>query len=188
MKLKKLLAISATDISLIIFVAILILQQIYTIFFTTPSSNIDSTLDVVFRTSLASIFGYILSSRFAIANKIKKDTTTNAVSNTKTIGFNVNDSDNTTLSSSTENTEVKDLATPVDSTIVDNKDNTHNADYEENYCQIIITTVIGLLSLITLILYRNHIASNNAPTAAVSQLRDILSGSIGFLIGATSTK
>lgn len=54
--------------------------------------------------------------------------------------------------------------------------------------QVLIITGIGLFSLITLILARNHTQLTPLSTAAMSQLRDFVSGSVGFLIGHPEKK
>lgn len=52
--------------------------------------------------------------------------------------------------------------------------------------QTIIVATIGISSLLLLILARNYHEATTASHATISQLRDFVSGSVGFLIGHTS--
>ncbi|MEG1844170.1 MAG: hypothetical protein RR296_07995 [Clostridia bacterium] len=49
--------------------------------------------------------------------------------------------------------------------------------------QILVVAAIGILALLLLMIAHNHFVRNDAATATISQLRDFVSGSVGFLIG-----
>lgn len=54
---------------------------------------------------------------------------------------------------------------------------------EPNHFQILIIASIGISSLLLLLIAHNFIEANSASVATISQLRDFVSGSVGFLIG-----
>lgn len=57
-----------------------------------------------------------------------------------------------------------------------------------NNQQIIIVFLIGLVSLILLIITRNFIGMSEHIRGTISQLRDFVSGSVGFLVGSPIKK
>ena len=161
------------DISLLIFLFILIGQSAYSIMFHRDSNP----FDVIIRTTAASIFGYFLSTRFSenvetntisenILQRIEKTDNSSQIQNK--IGF------------SESKTEL------ISGQIKDSSPKQMN----NNSLQIIIVSFIGLFSLIILIILRNIDPWNNgsmpltdSALSTVSQLRDFISSSIGFLIG-----
>ena len=62
---------------------------------------------------------------------------------------------------------------------------TENMTYNKN--KIIIITIFSILSLLVLILVRNFILLSGKDVANISILRDIISGSIGYLISLEKT-
>ena len=78
----------------------------------------------------------------------------------------------------------------------DTDDNTPNTGSDEpdpvstERIQIIVAATIGLFCLITLIVLRNTwgtaMAESSGATATIAQLRDFVSGCVGFLIGCPS--
>ena len=161
------------DISLLIFLFILLCQSAYSIIF----HNDSNPFDVIVRTTAASIFGYFLSTRFS------ENVETNNVS--ENIMQRIETSDDTTkiqnkIGFSESKTElisgqIKDLSPK---------------QTNDNSLQIIIVSFIGLFSLILLIILRNldpwsngSMPLTDSALSTVSQLRDFISSSIGFLIG-----
>lgn len=160
------------DISLLIFLFILLCQSAYSIMFHKDSNP----FDVIVRTTSASIFGYFLSTRFS------ENIETNDVS--KNILQKIDKSDTSTIQNkigfSEDNTEL----------ISGQVQNFSNNPKDSNSLQIIIVSFIGLFSLILLIILRNIDPWNNgslpltdSALSTVSQLRDFISSCIGFLIG-----
>ncbi len=49
--------------------------------------------------------------------------------------------------------------------------------------QIILTTVIGVISLVIILIARNFIELTPASVPAITHLRDFVSGCVGFLVG-----
>ncbi|MFI3238468.1 MAG: hypothetical protein R3Y47_10655 [Lachnospiraceae bacterium] len=79
------------DQCILLFLLQLLLTLTLTIFYTSDNSADYSSLDVVFRTSIANIFGYILSSNFmntstkATACSVETETTSTCVSEQSTV-------------------------------------------------------------------------------------------------------
>lgn len=65
---------------------------------------------------------------------------------------------------------------------------------KENGLQVIIATIIGIFCIVVLILVRNipllneRMGASSSATATVVQLRDFVSGCVGFLIGCPTDK
>lgn len=57
-----------------------------------------------------------------------------------------------------------------------------------NRLQILVVTCVGIFSLILLIIARNCIEVSQTSASTISQLRDFVSGSVGFLIGHSTHK
>ena len=120
-------------------------------------------MDVIVLYSAASIFGYLLSANFILNPE----------------GSGQKDSSNSTISSQSIET--------------DTDDNTPNTGSDEpdpvgtERIQIIVAATIGLFCLITLIVLRNTWEYSHGrvigATATIAQLRDFVSGCVGFLIG-----
>ena len=139
--------ISVVDKLLLAIMIILLCQSILSIFHSTAPESQSDTIDIVARTSLASIFGYFLSGNFASKN---------SHNDAKTI-----------------------VAYSSHNELPDDQDK----QYSCTKSQTLIIAAICIVSLATLIIIRNfaQITPNNLAT--VSQLRDFVSSSIGFLVG-----
>lgn len=164
------------DKCLLIFMGILLFQSAYNIFFHGVAAHGNDTLDIIIRTTAAAIFGYFISANFqngtksAVQNEQnKRDSLTLDASSTDgkpmgRIGFSAKTD---ALELPTENTGIS----------------FENKPKCRNHLQILVIACIGLFSLITLIIFRNYAVLNAVATATLSQLRDFVSGSVGFLIG-----
>lgn len=131
------------------------------IFFTlcgSTSIEAKGRIEVVFRSSLASVFGFILSS------------------NTK--------------SSNNKNSQVG-LNRGVDRSLIDDCDDTIKEHHNYSYCdgnsiQILIALITAAVSsIVILIIYQYEIPVDGA---IVSQFRDLMCTSIGFLLGESKIK
>ncbi|MEG1583798.1 MAG: hypothetical protein RR131_02450 [Anaerovorax sp.] len=61
---------------------------------------------------------------------------------------------------------------------------THPFSQPHDQLQILVVAIIGIYALVLLIVAHNYFAINNTTaTATISQLRDFVSGSVGFLMG-----
>lgn len=65
---------------------------------------------------------------------------------------------------------------------------TQNKNSHTNNQQVIIVFIIGLVSLILLIITRNCFGISEHIRGTISQLRDFVSGSVGFLVGSPIKK
>ncbi len=134
--------IRLVDRFLIIIMAILLIQSVYTLFVHETVSQEENCIDIIVRTSAAAIFGYFLSGNFT-KQRSSLQNNTMAVSET----FREND-------------------TPA----------------RCNKLQITVISVIGIVSLICLLLLRNFSQMTPQTASTVSQLRDFISASVGFLV------
>ena len=164
------------DKLLIGFMAVLLLQSAYQIFFGGPVSQESTSVDVIVRTSAAAIFGYFISSNFSkTATKRKSviqkstdyqegDIPTSSFEPRAQIGFQTSTeqpADQIGSAASTPTTPSNSSCSPV---------------------QIIIVSVIGGLSLFLLLILRNFAEMTSQTAVAASQLRDFVFACIGFLI------
>lgn len=178
--------IHPVDKCLFVFMIVLLIQSLCSIFFEADVNQSIGSIDVVVRTSAAAIFGYFLS-----ANFIHHVTGSGRVSSTSTthilkVGTNQPESNNnsTVQEKTVSNEDSKPLS---DSSATDPK--TNQEVPEVNYLQVFIAAGIGLFCLITLLILRNLIqfniisAESDSILATITQFRDFISGCVGFLIG-----
>ena len=116
-----------------------------------------NAIDGVIRTSSAGLFGYFMGRGFTHSNE-KTLTTSQQPSNS--------DLDKGSISSVHYNNEMSE---------------------KRFHIQIIIISILGIISLITLILLRNLDLFSGEKSATASQLRDFVSGSTGFLTSQTKS-
>ncbi|MFL8710983.1 hypothetical protein Q3304_09455 [Clostridioides sp. GD02377] len=179
--------IKLIDRCLIIVMAILMFQSIYTLFVNEVNSQDTTTIDVVVRTTSAAIFGYFLSANFIkrpsrkyintdvssnlfiddnSANKGQESNQNNVMNVKNTIGF----------TSETDNYENKVSVNKIEGI----------EEGETSELQIIIATVICVVALIVLFIVRNFTTIAPASLGTISQMRDFVSGCVGFLLGCPS--
>ncbi|MGL4790522.1 MAG: hypothetical protein ACRCW1_03850 [Anaerotignaceae bacterium] len=157
------------DKCLIILMSILMLQITYNVFMNVKISGEISSVDIVFRTAAASIFGYFLSANFI--KNYKTDTGEQLTEITKVEEGTV---------TAMEDTDVRENTSP--SPVIQ----------KTSDLQIIIATVICIYCLISLAVIRNlsafypNFEKTNSVLATGSQFRDFVSGGVGFLIGSLS--
>lgn len=151
---------------------LLLIQSTYNLFFDAALNADINMIDVIIRTATASIFGYFLSSNFmrhapsydqAEKNDIVEATSINP--------------ENTDFMKVTPEPPVSDPSEL----------------YPNNHLQIIVTTAIAIFCLFILTVVRNSAGPDGghfstSALATISQFRDLISGCIGFLIGAPTTK
>ena len=170
-----------TDRFLLIFMFILMCEQAHSIFNCEVLSDSANSIDVAIRTTIAGIFGYFIGAGFLYDDKSENITkqsirtpiqseSQNPISSAR-IGFTA-DSDS---EPSLEYGKVE----------LRSKQVSPNAKRIRQ--QIFIVGIIGLISLVLLVLAGNSNISSNAYTA-LSQLRDFVSGSVGFFIGHSNSK
>ena len=171
--------------SLLLFMAVLLLQSVYGMFAQSGVNALTEEIDVILHTSAASIFGYLLSANFinhvpasqtavstGPAAAVSTVATAAAPSSPRSrIGFSAE-------ASGMEPGGVQGEAPPLLSKSPDT-----------NRLQVITATVIGLFCLAVLLILRNvgasgeAFAASDSVSATVVQFRDFISGCVGFLIG-----
>ena len=172
--------IHPVDRGLLLFLAVLLSQSAYSLFVPGGESQFTGDIDIIVRTSSAAIFGYLLSGNFI--DRVPAGCSCKAVSKTDLtaptegpagrlrgqIGFT--DGETTPAAGSAQGTGS--AAPPAVCCL-----------------QIVTATAIGLFCLGVLIALRNLAPADDprltspAVTAIVAQLRDFVSGCVGFLIG-----
>lgn len=180
--------IHLVDKCLLLFMTILLFQSAYYLFAGgTPTSEIGS-IDLIFRTSSAAIFGYFLSANFIRHPNLPAD---NHTAGSKTI---------TSPSDDPSKTKNKMGFAPPDASPEENPPG--NIEFlkepeEEDMIsrlQIIIATAIGLFCLLVLIGLRDlsqfapDMSGSSSSIATISQFRDYVSGCVGFLIGCPTNR
>lgn len=154
---------SLVDRCLLIFFGVLLFQSVCSMFYAGDAGAEAEHIDVIVRTSLASIFGYILSANFTGAAKKRGGNGPEEDGETEKGVVSAQSADQTGESTEPEEPTAR--------------------------AQILTATVIGLISLAVLLIYRNlepggASGESGYATAASAQLRDFVSGSVGFLIGS----
>ena len=161
--------ICLADRLLLLFMGILLLQAGHNLFVHELARGQSTELDVVVRTTAASIFGYFVSAGVRGGERTGAGTTRNR------IGFSL------PRESSLRMEEESPPAGPAYSAAAPE---TGGEERESRLGkQMVIVGGIGLASLILLILARNCGQTSPEALATLSQLRDFVSGSVGFLIG-----
>ncbi|WP_053985605.1 hypothetical protein [Niameybacter massiliensis] len=152
--------ISLRDKCVMLFMIILIIDSAYSLF-TPIGGKHSAAIDIVVRTTMASIFGYLLGSNFMI----KKPTTKKQRSK--------------------KQAKIECICKELEE---ENENEDEPIKEETNNIQVIIATVIGISSLLVLIIARDLVQLPDDALATISQFRSFVSGSIGFLIGIPKDK
>ncbi len=162
---------------LVLILSVLIIQSSVSLFIeTAPGSSLES-MDIVIRSTLSSIFGFIVATSSMSAKKNKKE---NEVSASGNIGFDKEANDQK-MKMSNQQENVKDSSIETKNTSKPNK-------IVSNTTQIILLTLICLYCLGTIIFVRNigvDYVKNSSAVAIISQFREFISATIGALIGIT---
>ncbi|MGO0900779.1 hypothetical protein ACYZFO_00555 [Clostridioides difficile] len=179
--------IKLIDRCLIIVMAILMFQSIYTLFVNEVNSQDTTTIDVVVRTTSAAIFGYFLSANF-IKRPSRKYINTDVSSN-----LFIDDNSSNKGQESSQNNVMNVKNTIGFTSEIDNYENKVSVNKiegieegETSELQIIIATVICVIALIVLFIVRNFATIAPASLGTISQMRDFVSGCVGFLLGCPS--
>ena len=179
-------SICIVDRFLMLFMLILLSYTIFNLFTGRYSSGETNTIDVIVRTSVAAIFGYFISSNF-----IKSDSSVDS-------GFA--DGTGTDIASSPSGTDFYTPAqsynpvqnqigfqVPASPTVREVGKISLSSDASStskgcNKIQVVIVAIIGLICLSTLFVTRYFQVVTPELTAVISQLRDLVSACIGFLV------
>ncbi|MBN1046651.1 hypothetical protein DVW08_14990 [Clostridium botulinum] len=173
--LKKILSkICLGDKCLIIFMIIIFFHVTFDLFIGGNGINSEETvngIDIIVRTTIASIFGYFISSNFVKNKKevlYEKESNKYYLENENSNKAYLNDNNKVIINNNNEN-------------LYD--ENKKSRASEE---QVVIVFIIGLVSLILLLLVRDFIQVSDLDIPIISQLRDIVCGCVGFLLGCPS--
>lgn len=181
--------IKLVDRCLIIFMLLLMAQSTYNLFTNEVDSQETNTIDIVVRTTSAAIFGYFLSANFIKRESQSSSGTISAgappsvlppppagtapesPAAANQIGFSAAPGGIQELSAGTARSNVPALV----------------EESETSHQQVIIATLIGVFALMILIVARNFCQISPAMFGTISQMRDFVSGCVGFLLGSPGT-
>ncbi len=175
--------IKLIDKCLIIFMFIFLAQSIYSLFSGETDSYYTGSIDVVVRTTSAAIFGYFLSANFI--KKSSKENSTSAQTLITPPPVNIEGEDSQTPAKGVVKNKIGfngnsgEPVIPEAPTHIKEKDDTESTSNQ----QIIITTIIGIVSLCAILIARNFLNLTASSTPVISHLRDFVSGCVGFLVG-----
>lgn len=171
-----------TDVFLLFFMVLLLAQMVYNLFAHEAITGDSNSLDTVLRTTASAIFGYFISGG---TSSTREDTTTDeptTTTQTATIGFQppaeVTAPDTAPKAQAGTASGTAQTASAV--TLTDAKS---PPTVQKRQRQTVIVAAMGLASLVILIIARNSLELTSATIATLSQLRDFVSGSVGYLIG-----
>lgn len=171
--------IRLADRFLLLYLLLLLGQTFLCIFVQIPDTQGSEMIDIVMRTTLAGIFGYFISGNFIVSenNPPQKPSTDNSPPPANLTGISATPSARIGFSSTTndKHTESVGHCAPLPTAEKPPPDR-----YRQ---QIVIVSLIGLVSLALLIYIRTFAGLPMRLIPVVSQLRDFVSGSIGVLIG-----
>lgn len=191
--------IDLVDRCIMLILIILMAQTIFNLF--THHAGQNEAIDIVIRTSLASLFGYIIS-----ANFIRHESSTTMPNETplqpeqfsqltledlSTSSINLTSSNQDSVMESMQPTGV-DIIDPLLhlTNPIENKEKFSLSGFDQKSrphdIQILFITAIGLIALISLLMANNLETIDETLASTISQLRDFVSGSIGFLIGCST--
>lgn len=134
-----------------------------------------NSVDTIIRTSASAIFGYFISNNFIRSNS-DTESKNKSVSNAAKPFANEYTAGETDIQNQPDFKE----------------DNIKNTAANASVCcsrlQIIVVSAIGFIALVLLLISKNYTQTTPEFSATVSQLRDFLSASIGFLVSCGKSK
>ncbi len=167
------------DKFLLLTLLILLAEISCTLFFSLPSGKEANTIDVMVRTSAAAIFGYFVSANFDKGKKVQNSTAAapKELSPSPPSSTTVKGQLGFSAESSSKKPE-KGFASG----------STKKTGCSRRACkQEIIVAVIGAAALGILLVFRNFGMEHDSAAGTVAQLRDFVSGCVGFLISSISS-
>ncbi len=144
-------------------------------------------IDIVFRTAMSSIFGYLMSMVSTSDFMVKQRVIKTNVNSAKTIGFNTTNDENITKFAYNSENPTNEVATKIETApvVLEKPAKTFAINL-----QIIVLSLVCIFCLVILLIVRNFselIVSNSTNAVTISTYRDIISGTIGALIGLSRT-
>lgn len=184
--------IHLVDKSLILFMLILLVQSAYSLFFPGDSIPLAGDIDIIIRTSAAAIFGYFLSSNFVLNNS------SSALAQSYAATHKIEAVDSIPADDTAPKSQIGFLASSSSleaGTAQPVEQVPQSESAPANCLQVTVATVIGLFCLVILLLLRiavqwnsSLLSNSDSVTATVAQMRDFVSGCVGFLIGYPSNR
>ena len=176
--------IHPVDLALLLIMVMLLLQSVCNMFICSGTQQSSSEIDIIVRTSAASIFGYFLSGNFMRrSSPVSSSPLSDPVHMMETA-----DNSQTQSPNSSTPEEITSPALTRTSEAVEQDFVVSSEPVQVSCLQVWIAAGIGLFCLITLLLLRNTglwntAAQSDSVAATVVQFRDFISGCVGFLIG-----
>ncbi len=164
---------------LVLILAALLFQSAFSLFVNMQTEGLEQ-IDIVFRTTITSIFGYIMSMVTTNDYTIKRERKGKAP---KPIGFSAEsaaDDNSPSAISLTNDSNASQTQIPNGIETIPTK------NIKLYNMQIGVLTSVCLFCLLILLIVRNFshlIIPNSSNTVTISMYRDIISGSVGALIG-----
>ena len=177
--------IHLVDKCLLGILCLLMLQSAINLFVHEQTSPETNGIDVVVRTSAAGIFGYLISVNFNQHRKRKG--AVNGGSAPASIRSGRGEAGGVTgqIGFQAEGGGTGDTAIPQPPswTGEDRRSGGERCDR----AQILVVATVGIVSLIILLIFRNFATPVTANAGSVTQFRDFVSGSVGFLISCSTS-
>ena len=176
--------ISPADKCLLVIFMICLFQTLLMTFFNIGNNQYTNSIDTIVRTTSAGIFGYLLSTNF----HAKTMEHSHEVDNPK----NFTQTNAVTQKSSTQKSNITMKSTIGFQVSPTNTDNLKKGSLDtksehvqscSRHVQTMIATIIGISSLCILLFLRDFVSITPEMSSTISQLRDFVSGCVGFLLG-----
>lgn len=172
--------ICMTDRFLIVFMIVLFCYMAVRLFAGSGGSEDTNTINVIIRTSMASIFGYFISSNFSKSYEDTKARRKGSFRN-ETLPKTVDKGSSQTVQNRI-GFQTASASADQASGGVSFSEYASSGSGQCSKVQIAIVAVIGLVSLVILLITGQFQDVTSEITAITSQLRDFVAASIGFLI------
>ncbi|NCB64068.1 MAG: hypothetical protein EOM52_10785 [Clostridia bacterium] len=178
---KKWMRVHLVDKCLLVILAILMLQSALNLFWVEANNRETNGIDIVIRTSAAAIFGYLISANFNQQKKrrSKQQNSTQNMVNTTAGSTQTGTQGRIGFDTGGGSGELGSAAPPLLTQAEENA----NCDR----AQIIVVAAVCVLSLVVLVVYRNFFHATTASTGTLTQFRDFVSSSVGFLISCSTS-
>lgn len=177
--------IKLVDRCLLLFMLILMMQSTYNLFVNELNSAETHMIDIIVRTTSAGIFGYLLSPNFfkkkivVIETEETVTTTTKSKESAAPTELPITSLESKKIGFATGSVSEGKLEINTAHVISKPKEDTVQGQQ-----QVIIATVIGVFALVVLLFVRNCAIMTPAMASTTAQMRDFVSGCVGFLLGS----
>lgn len=178
----KLCIIPLWDRCMLIIMAMLLLECAYVALFKDVGSAQDTSIDVVLRAAISSLFGYFLSANFLNSQRIKykqpfTDFDIEDSSSISTFVPQPSQSDNIIPQQAQQ---IQDITPPPPDIDEDQNNEIRDCHW---IMRIKIVTSMAIFSIAMLIIFRNISSLHNNVASFISMFANMTSGSLGYLIG-----